>query len=107
MNTMKAQKACNASGGLARDTVTFVTVVVTCVHHDLCVMAERLTRSGVWRGGGNPLLPGDNLRCRHVHHRCCGNRSGRFNVQYAKYSSTWGQPSLPPCTSSVLWKSLW
>ncbi len=29
------------------------------------------------------LLPGDNLRCRHVHHRCCGNRSGRLNVQYA------------------------
>jgi hypothetical protein len=53
------------------------------------------------------LLPGDNLRCRHVHHRCCGNRSGRFNAQYATYSSTWGQPSLPPCTSSVLWKLLW
>ena len=60
-------------------TMTFV------VHNNLWMMPR--WRSGVWRRGRNPLLPGDNVCCRHVHHRCCGNRSGK-GTHYTVYSNT-------------------
>ena len=67
-----------------------------CVHSTLYTMTMDVSsdlwmvpryRSGVRRRGRNPLLPGDNVCCRHVHHRCCGNRSGK-GTHYTVYSNT-------------------